>query len=75
MAANQLNRMDQLIALLCDEADGVLIQAPYYSGQSSQLVWTRKCRLKSQVLGFDKDLGARNGYILLGDASLSLTSC
>lgn len=61
--------MDQLIALLCDETDGVLIQAPYYSGQSFEVVGAQRALLTVFVLGFDKDLGARNGYGLPPGAS------
>lgn len=55
--------MDQLVALLCDEGDGILLAAPYYSG------WLYLPYLKTPVLiartGFDKDLGCRNGVTVL----------
>lgn len=57
-----MGRMDQLIAMICDEGEGVLLQAPYYSGQWARTIETNETDLILHVLtGFDKDLGARNG--------------
>lgn len=39
--------MDQLIALVCDEGDGVLLAAPYYSGTPTLLMSPRSILINS----------------------------